>query len=81
MFEFNINISCTLYNCDVYVYGWMWTDCGVPQDNHVTEIMRNNNYINAYLAAANGKWTTNIRTHFWPWINSPFSGLAINWKN
>lgn len=33
-----------------YVYGWMWTDFGVPNGNHVTEIMRNNNYINVYFA-------------------------------
>lgn len=55
-----------------YVYGLMWTDCGVRNDNHVTEIMRNNNYINVCFAVQLMASEPLIYTIFRQWINGQF---------
>lgn len=80
LYEFNINILCGI-NCDMYIRDRVYADCGVPDDNHVTEIMRNNNYINVYLAAPNAQRNPLIIAFSRQCINGQFRGADINWMN
>lgn len=59
--KYCINVICTLY-------GWMWTDFGVRNDNHETEIMRNNNCINVWTSQQ--LMAIEALIFFRQWINS-----------